>query len=182
MTYRAFKTADTNELITTAAPFRPVYQLLPDNQESYECTRREELENFMVYCAPMWLFTQNIDAMGIDISDWSIGARFGAVSALVTGQIFRDKATGEIWHINRDNRNLVPGHYANSSSHDVIPDLGDSAVNLVKAGKLEALDIGQHLNLPYPLKFSFNPEAKYEDLPASPWGQSDKYPYEVHSV
>jgi len=38
---------------------------------------------------------------------------------------------------------------------------------LVESGRLAKRDISEVVTIPYPLKFSFDPDAKYEDLPAA---------------
>lgn len=182
MTYCAFKTADTNEMISTVQPFRPVYLLRPNGESSIETAQRETLGLHMVENAMLQLVYQNEDAIGIDACRFDRDECIGVGYSLLGGEVFRDTTTGDIWHIKSDNRHLVPGHFVDCSLHEVIPALGDSAVNLYKAGKLEVLPISQYLNLPHPLKFSFNPEAKYEDLPASAWELTDEYPYAIHTA
>lgn len=86
------------------------------------------------------------------------------------GNVYRDTQTQTLWHVFHDSRALVPGKHFAGRFDEVIPELGQSANDLIENGRLERLDIKDVLMERgefYPLKFSFDPNARYEALPAS---------------
>lgn len=114
-----------------------------------------------------WIFENNEKIPSADLSQLSVEEIFMLGVSMVNGEVCRDTQTGEIWHIFIDARHVVLGNYACTTWSDDIPRFGESANDLLTSGRFELIDICDLVDFKYPLKFSFNPEAVYEEIPTS---------------
>lgn len=181
MGFFSWKTADTNESIGNIYSDRPsptVYLLQPNGKPPI---REDAYEGYGVFAgidAHEWLAETNAKSFGYDASKLT-KEEFRLIGiGLAVGSVCQDTETGEFWHIFSDYRTLVPGHYVAKRFDEPIPKLGDSANNLLKSGRLVSRDISDVVEVPYPLKFSFDKNAVYEDLPASECCPYQGYFYE----
>lgn len=170
MGFFSWKTADTSESIPAIYAEREpvtVFMLQPGGEPSIVEHSYEGNGSFAGVNVHYWLACENASALGYDISDLSYEDLILLGIGLECGTVMRDTQTGEYWHIFSDYRAILPGHYAALRYDEVVPELGDSANNLRDSGRFESLYIADAVKIPYPLKFSFNKNAVYEDLPAS---------------
>ncbi|WP_166256017.1 hypothetical protein [Marinobacter salicampi] len=170
MGFYSYKTADTKESIAnqhSVRELRPVYLLQPGGKPPIEEQVYDGYGVFGGVNAMNWLAEANAEALGYDTSKLSEQETFLLGVSLDCGHVCEDTQTGEFWHIFSDARSLVPGHFVAKRFDEVIPELGDSANNLMESGRLVHRDIADVVGVPYPLKFSFDKNAVYEDLPAS---------------
>ncbi len=181
MGFFSWKTADTAESIPAAASgraMRPVYLLQPNGQSPIKEDCYEGHGVFSGQDAFEWLTKTNADALDIDLSKLDSDAMRGLGISMDVGHVCVDTECRVIWSVFQDARQLVGGKYFAGNYAEVIPELGGSANDLMKSGRLQSVDIKDIINPPYPLKFSFNPKAVYEDLPASDICPDQGYFYE----
>jgi hypothetical protein len=170
MGFYSFKTADTKQSIPnvhSGRDIRTVYLLQPEGKPHIVETAYDGYGDFGGVNVHTWLAEANAKALGYDTSKLSEQDVFLLGVSLDCGHVCEDTQTGEFWHIFSDARTLIPGHFAALRYDEVIPELGDSANNLLESGRLVSRDISDVVEVPYPLKFSFDKNAVYEDLPAS---------------
>lgn len=170
MGFFSWKTADTQESIPNVYAEREpvtVFMLQPSGEPSIVEHSYEGNGQFAGMNVHLWLANNNAAALGFDIDALSYGDLILLGIGLECGTVMRDTQTGEYWHIYSDYRAILPGRYVALRYNEVIPELGDSANNLRESGRFESLEIADAVDPPYPLKFSFNKNARYEDLPAS---------------
>tara|TARA_B110000211_G_C14081963_1_gene555008 strand:+ start:745 stop:1293 length:549 start_codon:yes stop_codon:yes gene_type:complete len=170
MGFFSWKTADTKESIPNIHANRPpvtVYMLQPNGKEAVAEPAYDGYGVFGGVGAYHWLLETNADHLGIALSDLNEVQRWNLGVSLECGTVCRDTKTGEYWHVFHDNRKLVPGKFANMTWDKKIPELGASANELLESGRFENCEISDVIELRYPLKFSFNKNAVYEDLPRS---------------
>lgn len=170
MGFFSWKTCDTDESIPAAGsgrPMKPVYLLQPNGQPP---VKEECYEGYGVFGGLdtfSWLVNTNAAALGIDLSKLDDDDVRSLGISLDVGHVCKDIKTGEIWSVFQDATSLVGGRYFAGNYAQVIPELGASASDLMASGRFKSVDIKEIVDLKYPLKFSFNPKAAYEDLPAS---------------
>jgi len=114
-----------------------------------------------------WIVENNQDMFSVELSQLSDEEKYMLGVNMLHGHVCRDTQTGEIWHIFFDARNVVPGNYASKTWADNVPGYGENANDLLASGRFEKVEICDVINLKYPLKFSFNPKAVYEEIPSS---------------
>ena len=166
MGFFSWNTCDSGISIPAAAsgrPMKPVYLLQPGGlppvkEECYEGRGR-----FGVVNAYVWLAKANAETLGIELSgcDDDEIAQIGIQMEL--GHVYKDVNSGELWHVFHDSRALIEGRYFKGNFAEIIPEFGKSANQLVGDGRLRELAVSKVIGLQYPLKFSFNPDAVYED-------------------
>lgn len=168
MQFVSWLTADTQESIaTTCAPmhpnsYRPVFLLQPDDEEPIGSHAYEGQAFFGSYNAYIWLACNNLDEQLFANCTYEDLHLIGY--ALYHRMFYRDTQTNEELCIFYDFRHIFPHlTYYPQRFDRVIPELGGTGKALVKSGRLERLNYASN----YPLKFSFDPDAVYEDLPAS---------------
>lgn len=102
---------------------------------------------------------------GIDVGRMNDKGLEELGSLLIEGDVYRDTETGELWSVLYNYKPIIGGHAFFGNFAQVIPELGGSANDLLENGRLEAVDIRELFDLPAVLKFSYDPRARYEDLP-----------------
>jgi hypothetical protein len=163
----SFKTADTKTSIPCVAGFESptVYLLQPggmppiaedayagdgcfDGRSCFDWLARHNLSNETLLKAKN---QQEIETLGIGLS---------------CGQYYRYRSTGEYWTVFHDYSLLLnKGRHFDGFYDDVIPELNASANELIACGDFVPQKFSERVL--FPLKFSFNPNAIYEDLDAS---------------
>lgn len=170
MGFYSWKTSDTQESIPNVQSGRhnrPVYLLQPGGKPAIKEEAYDGYGTFGGVAAYTWLTKQNATALGLDIKGLSDEALYLMGVSLGVGDCYKDTETGEIWHIFHDARNIIPGRYFAGRYDQVMPSLNGTPNELINSGRLERLPISEAVNLPYPLKFSFDPAANYAALPAA---------------
>ena len=167
MGFSSWLTSDTEESIQNkySPKVRPVYLLQPEGnhilEESYN-----GYGDFGEVNAFIWLAKKNADVVGIKNHEYLSDIELLQLGVDMNyGMVCRDNETGDIWHIHQHNELLIPGKYFHGPWAETVPDLGLSLSDLVKSGQFEIVDIKKIKKLQYPLKFSFDENQKYEDLP-----------------
>lgn len=172
MGFFSWLTADTRESISnihSERPVKTVYLLQPDGQSPLEEPAYNGYGVFAGVSAYAWLARANLSTIGVDPkgveNDWleKIGIQ------LQHGVVCRDTQTGDIWAIFDDVHPWIPqAKFSPYSWAAPLPEYdGASANALVESGRFEKVPVRSIVPIHYPLKFSFNPDASYEDLPAS---------------
>lgn len=168
-------TADTKESISVCDSGLPnagraVYLLQPGGMPPIEEVAYEGYGRFGDADAYVWLAQHNLAK---DL--WS-GMDEGNIAslgiALECGSVLIDPKTGGIWSIFSDHRAIVGGSYFRGRWDEEMPGYGATPNDLVKSGRLVDTPVADLCEVKFPLKFSFNRYARYEDLPASkdcPW-------------
>lgn len=156
-------TADTNESIAnihSGRRVKPVYLLQPDGNPPIEEMAYEGYGDFGEVDAYSWLAKLNSDGI---TSDRSFGIFLECGSLYTDGDSYyvctmHANAAQVKWALQDENATVVEF----SSYADTVKD-GMTVNDLVERKVLNK----KRFNVPFPLKFSFNPNAKYEDLKAS---------------
>jgi len=114
-----------------------------------------------------WLAKANLPGEMLDGCDEESIRWLGI--ALDSESVFRDTRTGKIWSIYSDHSEFVDGDSAFFSGryNEVCDEWGMSPNQALEAGILVEVPISTIHSVKYPLKFSFDPGAVYESLPAS---------------
>lgn len=181
MGFFSWKTCDTNESIPVAASGRvdkPVYLLQPNGQAPIEEPCYEGYGEFGGVDANVWLAKANAPLLGIDSSGMDEDEVRSIGISLDVGTAIIDTETKQIWSIFNDDRAIVGGNFFAGTYDEVIPELGDTANNLAKSGRFKSVHIRDLIDLKYPLKFSFDPKAVYEEHEASAICEHQGYFYE----
>lgn len=172
MGFFSWKT-DTNESIWNAHTDRckTVYLLERDGKPNIKEHSYDGYGVFGGVHVHEWLVRNNAHLLnGIDLDALTEEEINLLGIGLDVGNVYRDTQTQAFWHVFHDCRTLVPGNYFAGRFDEVIPELGLSANDLLESGRFERCDICDVLKERgdfYPLKFSFDPNARYEALPAS---------------
>lgn len=155
---------------------RTVYFLLPNGQPPIQEDSYDGYGVFGDTNAYEWLLEENAEHLGLNLDGLDSEQAYMAGVHLAVGSFCKDIATGEYWVYERNKScfellvsGVEPGAVVNSFVNwgHKIPRYGASANELVEAGDFKQIDVSEMLEIKYPIKLSFNPEAKYEDLPAS---------------
>lgn len=166
MGFFSWKTSDTNESIANEYTdhCRTVYMLQPNGEPPIKEAAYPGYGEFGGVNAMQWLAEQNFPNVGGLSGDELL--QIGI--ALDCGDVFVDEQTQEVWHVFHDGRKVVPGNYFPGKFDEPIPQLGGMSSNDLKSsGRLKRRAIRDIRRIEFPLKFSFNPDARYEDLPAA---------------
>lgn len=170
MGLHSWLTSDTQKSIRWGDK-RPVYILQPGGKPPIAETAYDGYGHFGGYDAYLWLFEHNQHLINGDISELSDFEKRAIAIYLEDGEICCDPATGKFYHVDADLSCVVPGEVIRYY-FDVVPGFGKSARELLDCGRFTLVPLSEILNIQYPLKFSFNPNAIYELLPAAktcPW-------------
>lgn len=170
MGFYSWKTADTESSIANIysdQPIRTVYLLQPGGKAPIEEAAYEGHGVFGGVNAMVWLAKANAESLGIGLTSMSEGQLTDIGISLSVGHCHIDSETGDVWHVYHDHRVVVPGQYFSGTYDSIIPELGDTANNLIKSGRLVTHTVSELCGLEFPLKFSFSKTARYEELPAS---------------
>lgn len=169
MGFFSWKTADTNRSIYNVHTnkCKPVYLLQPDGQAPIFEPAYDGYGVFGDVDACYWLGKINLPADVVatatddEIRDYGV--------SLDCGTLCRDTVTGEVWKIaSRNNPCFQSLNYFSGSYFDPIPEYdGKCANDLLETKRFEYVSFKSVIPIKFPLKFSFDPKAVYEDLPAS---------------
>lgn len=162
-------TADTRESISVTGAFGPhrqktVFLLQPANRPPISEPDYDGYGDFGGTSAFEWLARENIAPN--KLSSISHDEIIVAGISLDTGRLVRDVQTGQLYSIFTDMTVIAPGsvHHPIQWSEPVPGYDGLCANELVRSGRFSI----EFPEKEFPLKFSFNENARYEDLPASP--------------
>lgn len=163
-------TADTRESISlfdSGLPNagRTVYLLQPGGMPPTEEPAYEGYGRFGDVDAYVWLAQHNLPKKLWSGLDEGNIALLGI--ALECGSVLIDPKTGSVWSIFSDHRAIVGGSHFRGRWDEEMPDYGATPNDLVESGRLVDTPVADLYEVKFPLKFSFNPNARYEDLPAS---------------
>lgn len=166
-------TADTNETIPSihVAQSKPAYLLQPNGQKPIEECFYEGYGEFGGIDWFVWLAKVNAETLKLDLDSLSEDELRNIGIGIDSGRVLKDVDTGEFWLIFHPFEQAVGDvkvNYFKGTYAEVIPELGDSANNLTKSGRLVEVPIYELNPSLHSIKISHNPDAVYEDLPASP--------------
>jgi hypothetical protein len=169
MGFFSWLTSDTEESIANVhtGQCRPVYLLQPEGQPPICEPAYEGYGKFGGVDAYEWVARENAPSDVLATLDRDQVRSIGHLMA--NGTILRDTHTGALWSIHVH----VPGGLGvkvNNFQHSwmtVIPELGMTPNELRESGRFVSARLRDHINIKYPLKFSFDKNAVYEDLPAA---------------
>lgn len=178
MGFFSWKTCDTNESVMNVHTpnCRTVYFLQPDGKPSIMEDSYDGSGVFGDTSAYEWLLEENAEHLGLNLDSISSEQAYMAGAHLAEGTLCKDIATGEYWVyapqkgcfqflVSEVEPEAVINTFVNWGHK--IPEYGTSANDLVKTGAFKRIDVSEILEIKYPIKLSFNFEAKYEDYPAS---------------
>jgi len=182
MGFFSWNTADTNESISNIHSdrgARPVYLLQPDGKPAILEDAYNGYGVFGGKDAHIWLMETNAEVLGVSLNSLTTEQIRGMGISLDCGTFCVDTETGENWIIyHADGRALIRANYFAGMYSDMIPQFGSTANELIQSGRFVKRNIRDVCTITYPLKFSFDPEAVYEDLPASTSCDSQGFFYE----
>ena len=144
---------------------RVVYLLQPGGKPPIEELSYEGYGEFGGVDAHVWLSTKNISSEFLAKFDERDVRSLGI--CLVDGNYYIDAETGKKWdfHFNRFVSDI---HDFGGLYNEPIIEIGQTPNDLISAGRFIPRPYTDYLGeIKLPLKFSFNPDACYEDLPAS---------------
>ena len=164
-------TSDTEKSIQWGVK-RTAYLLQPGGQPSIAEPCYEGYGRFGGVDAYVWLFENNKQLFKGDTSELTDEQKRIVGIYLEDGEVCQDPETGQIYHVDADLSCIVPGEIIRYY-FDEVPGFGGKTVReLLDSGRFTKVPVSQFVKIKYPLKFSFNPEARYEHLPAAkpcPW-------------
>jgi hypothetical protein len=185
MGFFSWTTADTKESIPNIysnREVRTVYLLQPNRQQPLMESEYQGYGVFSGVDAYIWLGRMNCHTFGLDAQQLSDDELRTIGIGLECGRALRDTQTGEIWHVFHDYRNLLPGKFFPGNHMQPIPEIGISSNRARELGRFESISIPDVVKVEFPLKFSFDPTAVYEELPASEICPDQGYFYEDGEV
>ena len=165
MGFFSWKTADTEEPIRNihTGEHRTVFLLQPSG---YFPIREDEYEGYGVFggvSAHEWLARHNFPREELP-KDSKLIRLMGI--QLDCGTYCHDRETGTNWIISYPFHPKGFKHFAGKYD-EVIPELGKTPNDLIREGRFVTYPVSNLFPIRYPLKFSFNPHAVYEELPPS---------------
>lgn len=140
-----------------------MYLLQPGGQPPIPEYGYEGYGHFGDIDAHLWLARKNVPNADALNRDTLVSLGIG----LDVGRAFIDTETDTIWSVFHDHRLLIGGKFFAGTFNEVIAELGMSGNEAMKQRRLYQVPVKQLAMLRYPLKFSFNPNAVYESLPAA---------------
>lgn len=169
MGFFSWLTSDTEESIANVhtGRCRPVYLLQPGGQEPICEPAYEGSGEFGGVDAYAWVARANSPAAAL--ADMNEDQVHDLGLLMTDGTILRDAQTGELWSVRRPvpaELGIQVNNFPNSWM-TVIPELGMSPAELRECGRFVSARLRDHMDIKYPLKFSFDKNAVYEDLPAA---------------
>lgn len=186
MGYFSWKTADTQESIPncdSSRLCRTVYLLQPSGKPSIEEPSYEGYGEFGGVDAYVWLAENNLPVQALAAMTSDDELRDAGIALESSGIVFRYKPTGKLYTIFHDaaflpaigvERKCLGVHWDTP-----IEDFGGLSPNEAREqGLLESVKIDTLLEIKHPLKFSFDKNARYEDLPASEICEAQGYFYD----
>lgn len=169
MGFFSFMTADTNESIPShysGRNIKPVYMLQPNGEHICE----PFYEGYGVFGGVdcyQWVAENNPDNLKVDIKTLNDEEKRLAGIGLCLGSIYIDVRNEELWSIFHDERFIVETKHHKGTYDDFNDDLGGTPNDLIAKGILKEIPIKSLSPLKHPLKFSFDKNASYWDLPGS---------------
>jgi hypothetical protein len=163
-------TSDTKESIQWGVK-RTVYLLQPNGQPPIADPCYDGYGRFGGRDAFLWLFEQNEHLIKGDTSELTDEEKRTIAIYMDGGDLCQDPETGQIYHVDADLSCIVPGKVIRYY-FDEVPGFGKTVRELLDSGRFTQVPVSRFFQIKYPLKFSFDPEANYERLPAAevcPW-------------
>jgi hypothetical protein len=171
MGFFSFQTSDTKTSIYNVQSQlfadRPVFMLQPMGRSPIRESAYEGYGVFGGIDAHEWLFNTNARSFGLDPNDFTADERRIMGISLELGSVSQDIETGELWSNMTDMRPFIGGEYFPGTYADPIPRYFKSLNELKSEGRLRSVEICDLIDIPYPLKFSFDYMAEYDALPAA---------------
>lgn len=171
MGFFSWLTSDTGKSIR-ANDKRSVYLLQPNGQPPIAEHSYDGYGRFGGIDAYVWLFENNEQLFKGDTSELTDEQKRVVGIYMDDGEICQDAETGQIYHVDADLSCIVPGTIIRYY-FDEVPGFGGKTVReLLDSGRFTKVPVSQFVQIKYPLKFSFDPAAVYEDLDAAklcPW-------------
>lgn len=168
MGFFSWLTADTGESIANCYSVRlvrPVYLLQPYGKAPIEEPAYDGYGNFGEVNALDWLARANL--ADDQLAKMTKGQIRTAGIALDVGHLYRDVESKKLFSIFHGYGFLIDGVIDFPGRFDeIIPGYG-RPLQLINSGRFVAIPVREFFPAFKPLKFSFNPKAVYEDLPAS---------------
>lgn len=165
----SWRTADTDETIVVGAS-KPVYLLQPNNREPFVESCYEGYGVFGGMDAYVWLAKMN-SPLAVSTDDLEALRLIGI--GLDVGKLYLDRETGIKWTIFHPW--MVGVNHWDGTYEDVIPGFDKTPNELIAEGRFQPQWVRDVQGLPYPLKFSFNPKAVYDELPESPSAENQGF-------
>lgn len=167
-------TADTKESIANvhAGGSPTVYMLQPNGAAPIA---EPEYDGYGVWGGVdqyEWLADMNAPSLGLDLSRMDFEAKRDIGLSLVYGAVMYMPARDEYFSIWRDYRPVlatlgIECTFIDENYAALFEDTRQTINDLISSGDMVSKPISSLVNAPYALKFSFNPDAVYEDLPPS---------------
>jgi len=158
-------TADTRERIPVDGS-RPVYMIRPDKAEPRCEENYSGNGHFDGVDAFLWLGIKNVPASYKRFM--SEPDLIAAGMSLECGVVYREVKTGKIWSLGTPDLPYLDVKIVERDFSEPCPELGNKSMEeLVKVGEFDCVAVSSIYDVRYPLKFSFDANAVYEDLPAS---------------
>ena len=178
MGFFSFKTCDTQESIANSYSSRKtktVYMLQPNGLSSIVEPAYEGYGVFNGVDCYAWVCEMNSHCLQseLNFNRFDIEKRRGLGVMMALGSVYEDQETGKVWHIFTDGRDIIPGEFHKGNYGTEFEGSGMTVNQCVESGRLVEKDIIEMIDLKYPLKFSFNPNARYED-----YGPSENCPHQ----
>lgn len=171
MGFFSWNTADKEESIANvySEKFngRPVYMLQPNGLPPIEEKGYEGYGEFGGVNAYLWFYESNKESLSAKDEGLSEGEKISLGISMECGWVCVNVKTRAVWHVFHDARKLLDGEFFDGGFDAVIPAFNSSMNELVKSGEFLRVQISDFLKIRHPLKFSYNREAVYEDLPSS---------------
>lgn len=141
--------------------------LQPNGRPPLVETHYEGYGEFGGMSAYLWLYENNKECLGIQDTSLDDEEKISIGISMDCGWVCVNAKTKAVWHVFHDARKLLDGEFFDGGFDVVIPAFNSSMNELVRVGEFLRVEIGELLGIKYPLKFSYNREAVYEELPPS---------------
>lgn len=163
-------TADTKESTQDVCDGyieRDIYLLQPNGKPSFKEKNYEGYAMFGGICAYAWLVKENAKQLKIRLQGFDEDELSAIGRSFLFGDVYIDVNHGSTWSIYHNHMLLIDSQFHSGSFSDIMPKYGKTPNELIKDGTLKSRSVSSYFKLKHPLKFSFNKDAVYEELPAS---------------
>ena len=156
---------------------RTAYLLQPNGAPSIEEAAYDGYGTFAGRNVYAWFLENNAEHFGLTLDGLSERTKFCLGVEILDGHVYLDTATGEYW---ADEMMLVDAEGLGDALSEIlkapisfyedeqlIPEFNEGVGKLMSTGRFKCVDISSCIEIKYPIKLSHNPEARYEDHPAS---------------
>lgn len=171
MGFYSFLTADTKESIPVSASERfdgrPVYLLQPNGLPPIEEPEYEGYGVFGGVDCHCWIASNNAHLLRSDAPVSELEMQIAGIMMTV-GTLLLHVPTNtyhSVFHSASSIMRDVPHYPVNYET--IIPCFGKTANQMLATGEFKSVPVHEVADIKYPLKFSFNKDAVYEDLPPS---------------